>query len=100
MTNILITAYCACRLCCGPTAPNLTAAGNKPAQGITVAASRQYPLGSSIYISIPGVMSNRKYKIQDRLHSKYDNRVDIYFKDHQAAKKFGIKKGFIWISKK
>jgi len=95
MTNTLITAYCACRLCCGPTAPNLTAAGHQPIPGITVAASRQYPLGSTIYISIPGVMSNRKYKIQDRLHTKYDNRVDIYFKDHKQAKKFGIKHGFI-----
>lgn len=45
-------------------------------------------------------MSNRRYKIQDRLHPKYDNRVDIYFSKHQDAKKFGIKKGFIWISKK
>lgn len=99
MTNVLITAYCACRLCCGPTAPQPTAAGIKPAQGITVAASRKYPLGSAIYISIPGVMNNQRYKIQDRLHSKYDNRVDIYFSKHQDAKKFGIKKGFIWISK-
>ena len=97
MTNVLITAYCACTICCGPTAPQPTAAGIKPAQGITVAASRRYPLGSAIYISIPGVMNNRRYKIQDRLHNKYDNRVDIYFSSHKQAKQFGIKKGFIWI---
>ena len=100
MTNILITAYYACAICCGPSPSGITAAGSRPVAGITVAASRKYPLGSTLYITIPGIMSNRRYKIQDRLHPKYDNRVDIYFSKHQDAKKFGIKKGFIWISKK
>jgi len=96
MTNVLITAYCACSICCGPNAANITAAGTKPIQGITVAASRKYPLGSSIYISIPGFVTNKCYKISDRLSRKYDSRVDIYFNNHADAKKFGIKKGQIW----
>lgn len=99
MTNVLITAYCACTICCGPNASGITAAGSRPVAGTTVAASRKYPLGSSIYITIPGVITNKRYVIQDRLHTKYDNRVDIYFSKHRDAKKFGIKKGYIWISK-
>ena len=98
MTNVLITAYCACTICCGPISSGITASGSRPTAGITVAASRRYPLGSTIYVTIPGYL-NKRYLIQDRLHKQYDNRVDIYFSKHQDAKKFGIKKGFIWISK-
>lgn len=100
MTNAIFTAYCACTICCGPTAPNLTAAGTKPIQGITVAAGRKYPLNSPIYIHIPGVINNKRYLISDRLHKKYDNRIDIYFNNHQQAKQFGIKRGYIWTPKK
>ena len=100
MTNAIFTAYCACTICCGPNASNITAAGSKPIQGITVAASRKYPLNTPIYIHIPGVVNNKRYLISDRLSLKYDNRIDIYFTTHNKAKQFGVKKGYIWIPKK
>lgn len=91
LTNIItatITAYCSCKLCCGSNAKNLTANGHKPIQGITIAASRQIPLGTKVYI-----VSNElhTYIVQDRLAPRYDNRFDIYFSSHKAARQFGIK---------
>lgn len=88
ITNIIqatITAYCACKLCCGPNAKGLTANGNKPIQGITIAASRKIPLQSSVQVGC------KTYIVQDRLAKKYDSRFDIYFNKHSDAKKFGIK---------
>lgn len=87
-TNILtavVTAYCACRTCCGPNATGLTANGHKPTQGITVAASRSIPFGTKAIIG--GV----EYTVQDRLARRYDKRFDVYFAEHKDAKAFGIK---------
>lgn len=98
MTNFIITAYCACKLCCGPTAPNLTASGKFPQQGITVAAPRRFPLNSAIHITIPGTaIVNKQYRIEDRLANQYDNRIDIYYSSHKIAKQFGKKKGYVWV---
>lgn len=87
-TNIItavITAYCSCRICCGSNATGLAANGHKPIAGITVAASRSIPFGSTV------IILDHSYLVQDRLAKKYDSRFDIYFKQHQAAKNFGIK---------
>ena len=88
ITNIVvatITGFCACKLCCGPQAKGLTANGNKPIEGITIAASRKIPFGSMVFIS------DKAYVVQDRLAKRYDSRFDIYFRDHAAARNFGIK---------
>lgn len=85
MTNIIITAYCACQICCGPHASGLTASGKAPIQGVTVAASRKIPFGS--HIRIQGLTND--FIVQDRLAKRYDNRVDIYFDKHSDARAFG-----------
>lgn len=87
-TNIIIatlTAYCACKTCCGPNAKGITANGNKPVEGITIAGPRRYPLGTRIFV---GPCS---FVVQDRLAKRYDSRFDIYFERHADAKRFGIK---------
>lgn len=92
-TNLIVTAYCSCKLCCGPTAYNVCADGHHPLQGITAAASRDLPLGSRLYIDKVGWRT-----VEDRLNHKFDNRVDIYFKKHSKAKQFGIRKEVkVWI---
>ena len=87
LTNLLVTAYCSCSLCCGPHAHNIAANGRKPVQGITVAASRSIPLGTSIHID---GMTNH-FIVSDRYNKKLGDRIDIYFSSHQAAKNFGAK---------
>lgn len=88
ITNIItatLSAYCACKTCCGPNAKGITANGQRPKEGITIAASRSIKYGS--LISYDG----RIYQVQDRLARRYDSRFDIYFAKHSDAKKFGIK---------
>lgn len=92
MTNVIISAYCHCIICCS-AGNKITANGLKPIEGITVAASRSIPLNTPIYLTINNVFTNRFFIIQDRLAKRYDNRIDIYFVSHRQAKKFGIQKG-------
>jgi len=83
ITNLIVTAYCACHICCGPNAQGITASGKKPIEGITVAASRKIPFGTKIAID------GKTYIVQDRLAKKYDGRVDIYMSSHKKALNFG-----------
>tara|TARA_R110000868_G_scaffold368529_2_gene631613 strand:+ start:103 stop:390 length:288 start_codon:yes stop_codon:yes gene_type:complete len=84
ITNAVVTAYCACHICCGSWFKTAkTADGHTPVQGITVAASRKYPFGTKV------IIDGHTYTVQDRLAKKYDNRVDIYFNSHKEALKFG-----------
>jgi len=91
LTNILaatLTAYCACRTCCGANAAHgITASGVAPRQGITVAASRNIPFGSRV------IIGTHTFIVQDRLAKRFDNRIDIFFNSHADARKFGITRG-------
>ena len=89
ITNIVvatITAYCACKQCCGPNAKGITANGKVPTPNLTIAASRSLPFGTKV------VTSYGVYEVQDRLAKRYDSRFDIYFDSHEKAKQFGIKR--------
>ncbi len=86
-TNLLITAYCACHICCGPQSKGIDAIGKKPIQGITTAAPRNIPLGTSIHIE--GFTNN--FIVQDRYNKNLSDRIDIFFDKHEDAKKFGVK---------
>ena len=92
LTNVIITAYCICKLCCGPHATGLTASGSKPVQGITIAGPRNVQLGTRV------VINGHTYVVQDRTARRFDGQWDIYLRSHKDAVKFGIKKGTVWIS--
>lgn len=86
LTNITLTAYCSCvQICCPPSSKGLTANGNKPIEGVTVAASRSLPFGTTIS------WNGKDYKVHDRLAKRFDSRIDVYYARHSDAKKFGIK---------
>lgn len=91
LTNVILSAYCACRICCGPDAANLAAIGTPPRQGITVAAPRNIPLGSIITIN------GHRYTAEDRTAARYDGRWDIYFRSHKQAKQFGIRRATVTV---
>lgn len=84
-TNAIITAYCACTICCGPKATGLAANGRAPVQGVTVAGPRALPLGTRV------VINGHTYIVTDRTARRYDGRFDIFFKSHDAARRFGIR---------
>lgn len=94
-SNVVITAYCPCHICCGKwaeaTTPR-TASGIPPQEGRTCAASRKYPFGTVLDIKGVG-----KRIVEDRLALRFDDRVDIYFNVHKDAKNFGIRKTQITI---
>lgn len=96
---VVVTAFCQCTICCGPNAIGLTASGVKPVEGITIAASRRYKLGTRVELTVPGAFTNRVFIIQDRLAKRYDSRVDVFINDHQRAKEFGKNKGTMRIIK-
>ena len=89
-----ITAYCACAKCCGKNAKGITAAGTRPVEGRTVAAARSIPLGTRIHIEGIGWRV-----VEDRTARRFDGRVDIYFRSHAEALKFGKQNRAVNISK-
>lgn len=95
LTNVTITAYCACRLCCGPTAPNPTASGKWPRPNHTIAAPRHVPFNTKVLVTIPGLMTNAQYTAEDRLSRRFPHRWDIFMTSHAAARRFGIRTGTI-----
>ena len=89
--NAVVTAYCACDLCCGSPG-KLTASGDIPRAGITVAGPRRYPLGTIVDIKLPGGW--KRFTIQDRLAARFDDRFDVFMgndarRDHTRAILFG-----------
>ena len=88
MTNVIVavvTAFCSCKICCGPNAKGICANGKAPVPQTTIAASRTIPLGSKV------LLNGHEYRVDDRLARRYDNRFDIYFASHKDAKQFGIR---------
>ena len=83
IVEMVVTAYCACTICCGKHARGLTANGKPPIEGHTIAASRRLVYGTTI------IINGHAYKIEDRLAKRYDDRVDIYIQEHSAAKHWG-----------
>lgn len=90
ITNLIATAYCCCRICCGPDAAGLAADGKPPRQGLTVAGPRWIPLGARIQITSAGNFTNRTFTVTDRLAERFSrDRIDFYFEKHQDAKRYG-----------
>lgn len=86
-TVFTVTAYCACRACTGVYAGGPTASGSMPRQGVTVAAPRSIRFGTILDIEGVG-----RRVVQDRLAMAYDNRIDVFFRSHAEAKRFGIRR--------
>lgn len=101
ISNVVFSAYCACRICCGPDASGITSLGTIPKEGRTIAGPRSIQLQSSVSIKIidkRGAITISKRTIEDRTAKKWDGkRWDIYFRDHEAAKRFGIQRGTVTI---
>ena len=92
MTNVIlatITAYCHCTHC--TPGHGVTAAGTRPQADVTIAGPRSYSLGSLC------VIGTKRFVLEDRLAKRYTNRFDIYFSNHQAARRFGIQTNLVTI---
>lgn len=82
--NIWITAYSSTPEETDDT-PFITASGSHVRSG--VAAANFLPFGTKF--RIPELFGNKVFVIEDRMHSRFSNRVDIWFETKENAKNFG-----------
>ncbi|MBI5732137.1 MAG: 3D domain-containing protein [Candidatus Magasanikbacteria bacterium] len=67
--------------------PFITASGNYAQFG--VAAANFLPLGTQI--RLPRLFGEQIFVVEDRLNSRYNNRVDIWLPVKNDAQNFGVK---------
>lgn len=83
------SAYCACMICCGKT-NGITASGKKAQAYYTIAAPKNYPFGTIIYLEyFKDSPSKGWYIVQDRGGAITNNRIDLFYNTHSEALKFG-----------
>lgn len=87
-----ITAYCPCETCCGVWANNrpdgivYTASGEKAEAGKTIAVDPDViPYGTEVKIG------DHTYIAQDTGGAIKGSKIDVYYDDHDAALKHGVK---------
>lgn len=80
-----VTAYCACRKCCGQWSDGYTATMTKATQGRTIAVDPNViSLGSTV------IINGYSYIAEDTGSAIKGDRIDIYFDNHQEAFEFGV----------
>src|SRR3989344_1517174 len=71
--------------------PFITASGKHVRDGIV--ATNLLPLGTKI--KIPELYGNKVFVVEDRMNTRLQNHVDIWFAEYWDAKNFGIKRASI-----
>ena len=85
-----VTAYCACRKCCGKFADGITASGHKIRRGDTFAAAdKRYSFGTEMIVA--GYNNNKPIKVLDRGGAIRGNKLDVFFNSHSTARKWGVR---------
>jgi len=90
-----VTAYCACKSCCGKWSDGVTANGHVIQPGDKfVAAPSIYPFGTQMII--PGYNNNEPVLVKDRGGAIKGNKLDVFMGDddeaHQRALNWGVHK--------
>ena len=79
-----IAAYCSCEICIKKSDGYLTYSGQRPVQGITVAANLEiFQIGEKLRIG------GHVYEVQDKLSARAKEKLSLYFDSHEAALAFG-----------
>lgn len=91
-----LTAYCGCEECCGHWALDrpvdeeghqivIGASGEQLIEGVSIAVDKEViPYGSTV------VINGREYIAHDCGGAIKNNRIDVYFDNHQDALEFGV----------
>lgn len=100
-----LTAYCSCEKCCGKWAKNrpvdeegneivIGASGEVLEAGISIAVDKKViPYGSTVLIN------GQEYIAHDCGGAIKQNRIDVYFSDHQDALEFGVRYAEVFLMK-
>ena len=90
VVRMRVTAYCPCRRCCGRHANGITANNHRIRPGDKfVAADKFYRFGTEMIV--PGYNQNRVIEVKDRGRLIKGNRLDVFYRSHRTAKKWGVK---------
>lgn len=91
--QMLVTAYCPCRKCCGKFSDGKTASGKSiyTNSSMFVAADTSIlPFGAMV--SIPGYHGGLPVPVLDRGRAIKNHRIDLFFLSHEQAKRWGAKR--------
>lgn len=89
--RMMVTAYCPCKICCGPHANGITASGEPVTanDGYFCAAPKRLPFGTMI--TVPGYNEEEPVPVLDRGGAIKGNHIDVFFPTHKQALDWGVK---------
>lgn len=92
-----LTAYCPCAKCCGKWANGITATGTTSTEGRTIAVDPALiPYGATVTVYFADGTSHT-YTAEDCGGAIKENRIDVFFDDHQAAREFGVQTAYVYM---
>ena len=71
--------------------PFITASGTRVRDGIV--ATNELPIGTKV--RIPAIYGDKIFIVEDRMHQRMKNKIDIWMTTREQALRFGIKKAEI-----
>lgn len=96
MGEFKLTAYCPCMKCCGKT-DGITATGTLAAEGRTIAVDhRVIPYGSTVTLYFADGTVHT-YTAEDCGGAIKENRIDVFFDSHEAARAFGVQSAMVYV---
>ncbi len=91
--TMIVTAYCPCRRCCGRFSDGKTASGHAvTANGGRFAAADTLLLPFGTRVAIPGYNGGSAVPVLDRGGRIKGNRLDVFFRSHRQAKRWGTRR--------
>ena len=73
--------------------PLITASNTFVRDGVI--ASNFLPFGTKV--RIPELFGDKVFVVEDRMHERFSDRIDIWFPDRESAKQFGLRKATVQI---
>ncbi len=97
MGEFKLTAYCPCAKCCGKWANGITATGTTATEGRTIAVDpRVIPYGSTVTLYYEDGTVHT-YTAEDCGGAIKENRIDVFFDSHEAARAFGVQSAMVYV---
>lgn len=91
-----LTAYCPCSRCCGKS-DGITSTGTTATEGRTIAVDpRVIPYGSTVTLYYEDGTSHT-YTAEDCGGAIKENRIDVFFDNHQTALQFGVQLAYVYM---
>jgi 3D (Asp-Asp-Asp) domain-containing protein len=90
--TVIVTAYSS-EVCQTDSTPFITASGTDVHSGVV--AANWLPIGTKI--RIPEIFGEKEFIVEDRMHPRNGDKVDIWFSTRAEAVQFGVRKARIEI---